>query len=61
MTEWIYDLTNLVIVTQGTPFDYANKGQNIPPPRDRLPDTSGYMPMDVSENAHLIQDAPEGY
>ena len=46
---------------QGVPFDYGNKGQNIPPPRDRMPDTSGYVPMNVGENAHIIQDAPEGY
>lgn len=51
----------LTVFLQGTEFDYGNKGQNIPPPRDRQPDTSNYMPINVGENAHIIQDAPENY
>ena len=40
---------------------YGNKGKNIPPPSDRIPDTSGYRQMDPSADAHIIHDAPDGY
>ncbi len=54
-------LTNLLLFLQGVKFDYHNKGGNIPPPKDRMPDTENYMEMQASGNAHIIQDAPEGY
>ncbi len=38
----------------GQPFDYGNKGKNIPPPRDRMPDTSNYREMQVNPHAHII-------
>lgn len=46
---------------QGIEFDYQNKGKAIPPPKDRVPDTSNYYEVEPSPDAHVIQDAPEGY
>ncbi len=43
------------------PFDYANKGRNIPPPKDRMPNPANYVEIEPSPDAHIIQEAPEGY
>ena len=45
----------------GIEFDYEGKGKAIPPPKDRQPDQSNYYEVEPSPNAHIIQDAPEGY
>ena len=51
---------NFTISLQGIEFDYEGKGKNIPPPKDRHPDTSNYYEIEPSPDAHIIQDAPEG-
>ena len=46
---------------QGKEFDYGAKGQAIPPGKDNVVDQTNFRVMQASENAHLMQDAPEGY
>ena len=51
----------LLTVIQGKEFDYANKGKNIPPGNDNMPDKDQYRVIQASDGAHVMQDAPEGY
>ena len=42
------------VMYMGQPFDYGNKGKNIPPPRDRMLDSSKYREMQVNPLAHFF-------
>ena len=57
----LYKIRPLLTFYQGKEFDYGDKGKNIPPGKDNMPDTSNFRVIQASENAHLMQDAPEGY
>ncbi len=46
---------------QGAEFNYNDKGAAIPPSKEHVPDQAQYREIEASHNAHVIQDAPEGY